>query len=137
MAEMRESPRNVMALAYVLDILDVASSMELHADRISSLWSMSYHFYIHESDLANLQEHALQASESLQTWSTSPYGRVLKFLSFSTLTAIRRFWNLYADTKLLSPLQSQNSISSRETPSTDCAKTKSTERHIYPWFSSC
>lgn len=41
----------------------------------------------------------LEHSKSLEAWASSPYGRLICFLSQDTLHQLRRVWSLYAETK--------------------------------------
>ena len=70
----------------------------LTSDRRDS-WNIFYHLFIPDRALHLLREHArclLHASESLETWSSSPFGSFVGFLSKDSLDRIRKFWVSYS-----------------------------------------
>ena len=69
----------------------------LTSDRRDS-WNIFYHLFVPDRALAILREHArclLSASESLETWNSSPFGNFIGFLSKDSLDSIRKFWVSY------------------------------------------
>ncbi|PSK59467.1 biotin [Elsinoe australis] len=69
---------------------------------VSSLWNLYYHFFISEDDLKVLQNHAkvlVSHSNSLTSWQDSPFGSSIEITNAATLSALHRFWSLYADGK--------------------------------------
>jgi hypothetical protein len=59
---------------------------------------MYYHIFVTNDVLSTMTQHLntlLQASESLEKWSTSPWGHALTFLSADTLLEMRSYWHLY------------------------------------------
>ena len=80
------------------------------AEQSSILWNIFYHLFVPDKELALLQDHAsslVQYSESIDTWSSSSYGKAIKFLNWNTLFEVRRFWSLYAGTKDASTIEAQ------------------------------
>ena len=63
------------------------------------IWNLFYHLFIPESATVILREHAtclLRASESIELWESSPFGKFFGFLSRHSLEQIRKFWESYA-----------------------------------------
>ena len=63
------------------------------------IWNLFYHLFVPESAIVILREHAtclLRASESLEQWDSSPFGRFFGFLSKHSLEQIRKFWISYS-----------------------------------------
>ncbi|KAL8783007.1 MAG: hypothetical protein Q9195_009512 [Heterodermia aff. obscurata] len=70
----------------------------LTSDR-RDVWNIFYHLFVPDRALAILQEHArclLRASESWETWNSSPFGCFIGFLSKDSLASIRKFWISYS-----------------------------------------
>ena len=70
----------------------------LTSDR-RDLWNIFYHLFVPDRALTVLREHArclLRASESLETWTSSPFGTFIGFSSKDTLNSIRKFWVSYS-----------------------------------------
>ncbi|KAI9774114.1 MAG: hypothetical protein M1840_005207 [Geoglossum simile] len=75
-----------------------------------TLWNTFYHFYIPERELHLLLRHSaklVQASESIDTWLSSPYGSLIRFLNHGTLLQMRKYWSLYAETREYSDAQTK------------------------------
>lgn len=69
-----------------------------------SLWRIYYHFSLTAEDLVLVQQYAKElqkASETMDVWITSSFGKVFKFLSDSTLTELRNIWASYARERTL------------------------------------
>ncbi|KAL8750845.1 MAG: hypothetical protein Q9184_006271, partial [Pyrenodesmia sp. 2 TL-2023] len=65
---------------------------------IQSTWNLFYHMLIPACDLELLREHSaklLSASESLEAWLASSYGKFLHFTNRDTLQDLRQYWTQY------------------------------------------
>lgn len=65
----------------------------------SELWDLFYHFYVPAASLSILHTHAtglVEASESLEKWVSSPYGKYIRYVNKATLQELRRYWARYA-----------------------------------------
>jgi hypothetical protein len=64
------------------------------------IWSIFYHFFLDDASLGLLLAQCrklVQVSNDIQTWSTSKYGRFLRFCTEHSLEDIRRHWVLYLE----------------------------------------
>ena len=71
---------------------------KLTSDR-RDLWNIFYHLFVPDRALTVLREHAqclLRASESLESWTSSPFGGFIGFLNKDSLASIRTFWVSYS-----------------------------------------
>lgn len=71
----------------------------LTSDR-KDIWNLFYHLFIPDRTSNILREHArclLRASESLEQWNSSSFGKSMRFLSQGSLDSIRNFWVSYAE----------------------------------------
>ncbi|KAI1410508.1 hypothetical protein F5Y13DRAFT_202313 [Hypoxylon sp. FL1857] len=83
--------RNILLLSLILD--DVGKKNE------DSLWRIYYHLYLDQGALGLLRSQAkklLSLSESIDTWSQSEYGSLLRFCDSATLLDVRKMWALYS-----------------------------------------
>ena len=68
----------------------------------TELWDLFYHFYIPAETLNILRTHAaglVNASDSLEKWASSPYGKFIAYVDKTTLLELRRYWTRYASTE--------------------------------------
>lgn len=68
----------------------------------STLWNIFYHVYIPDSDLAFLQRQSRKLMElavSADSWSSSPYGKWIRFLDEDTRSRVDNIWSQYAKTE--------------------------------------
>ena len=65
----------------------------------TELWGLFYHFYVPAATLSILRAHAatlVEASESIEKWASSPYGKYIQYVDKTTLQELRRYWTRYA-----------------------------------------
>jgi hypothetical protein len=82
--------RNILLFTLIVD----------HADgsKDTSIWNIYYHLYLDNQSLQLLHDQAQKlrpVSDSIQSWHTSKYGRLLRICDQGTLHQIRRIWNSY------------------------------------------
>ena len=68
----------------------------------TDIWDLFYHFYIPAETLSILRTHAaglVEASDSIETWESSPYGKYIQYVNKATLQELRRYWTRYALTE--------------------------------------
>ena len=68
----------------------------------TELWDLFYHFYVPAKTLSILRTHAaglVEASDSIETWESSPYGKYIQYVNKATLQELRRYWIRYASTE--------------------------------------
>ena len=68
----------------------------------TELWDLFYHFYVPAKTLSILQTHAaglVEASDSIETWESSLYGKYVRYVNKATLQELRRYWTRYALTE--------------------------------------
>lgn len=68
----------------------------------TELWDLFYHFYVPAATLSILRAHAatlVEASESIEKWASSPYGKYIQYVDKATLQELRRYWTRYASTE--------------------------------------
>ena len=68
----------------------------------TELWDLFYHFYVPAKTLSILRTHAaglVEASDSIETWESSPYGKHIQYVNKATLQELRRYWTRYALTE--------------------------------------
>ncbi|KAG2013101.1 hypothetical protein CC2G_010040 [Coprinopsis cinerea AmutBmut pab1-1] len=76
----------------------------------AKLWNFYFHVFIDPSSLALLQSQSrklLGLSQSLESWSSSPYGSIIKICTLDTLTNVRVFWSKYTMSDLTPAQQTQ------------------------------
>lgn len=79
-------------------VADTDSSLQADDAIGHHIWSLFYHMLIPQSSLETLREHAaklLKASESLETWLASSYGKFIRFINRATLFGLRGYWHHY------------------------------------------
>jgi hypothetical protein len=84
-----------MFLSLVLD-----SNMETEDERISIAWNIYHDIYLGEKSLAAIESQSkvlLTLSESMEMWSTSPFGQHFRIINLETLQACREIWKQYHD----------------------------------------
>jgi hypothetical protein len=62
------------------------------------IWNIYYHFYLDESSLEILSNHArrlVSLSTSIDAWHRTTYGRILRFCDLSTFTRVTALWRSY------------------------------------------
>ena len=67
-------------------------------ERISIAWNVVHDLYLGEKSLAAIQSQSktlLTLSESMETWSTSPFGHYFRIINLETLQACREIWQQY------------------------------------------
>ena len=65
----------------------------------TELWDLFYHFYVPAETLFVLRTHAaglVEASDSIEKWESSPYGKLIQYVNKATLQELRRYWTRYA-----------------------------------------
>ena len=80
----------------------------------TELWDLFYHFYVPAKTLSILRTHAaglVEASDSIETWESSPYGKYIQYVNKATLQELRRYWIRYASTEEFS--QARTAIAQR------------------------
>lgn len=85
--------RNILLFATLL--ADKESAMPMQ-----SLWNIYYHFYITKKDetyLLSSTAKLLEVSNTLEQWSSSAYGKIIRFSSLFSLQKIRAVWQAYSD----------------------------------------
>jgi MYND finger len=68
----------------------------------STLWNIFYHVCIPDSDLAFLAKQSrklAQLAVSAESWSSSPYGKWIRFLDEDTRVRVCNIWSRYANTE--------------------------------------
>ena len=68
----------------------------------TELWDLFYHFYVPAKTLSILRTHAaglVEASDSIETWESSLYGKYIQYVNKATLQELRRYWTRYASTE--------------------------------------
>ncbi|KAM0327214.1 hypothetical protein ACHAQA_006348 [Verticillium albo-atrum] len=83
------SPRNIVLFSFLID--DARAPDD-------SLWNIYYHLYLDESDievLAAQVKKLAEASQSLQSWKLSRYGKLLPFCDEATFDDVRAVWAKY------------------------------------------
>ena len=63
------------------------------------LWELFYNFYIPEATHNILQSHAadlFSASQSVELWASSSYGKFIRFVDRATLQQLQHYWQQYA-----------------------------------------
>ena len=68
----------------------------------TEIWDLFYHFYVPAKTLSILRAHAaglVEASDSIETWESSLYGKYIKYVNKATLQELRRYWTRYASTE--------------------------------------
>ncbi len=68
----------------------------------TELWELFYHFYIPTGTLSILRTHSaglVEASDSIEKWASSPYGKYIQYVNKATLQELRRYWARYASTE--------------------------------------
>lgn len=94
--------RNVVLFTLVADQAHANNTSGEVSEQAAAFWHIFYHFYILNSHLLLLKGHVnklLEHSKSLDTWASSPYGRLIRFLSQDSLHQLRRIWSLYGSTQ--------------------------------------
>ncbi|KAF8628196.1 hypothetical protein AX15_004046 [Amanita polypyramis BW_CC] len=94
--------RNV--LLYTL-LSDFPSDYTTSEEYIQQLWNFYYHFFIDKKTLdmvLNQCQTLVELSTDIISWNNSRYGTFLRFCSVDTLSAVRRFWAFYIETKRFS-----------------------------------
>ena len=95
--------RNVLLYTLVADL--PPDNVDGH---ISKIWNFYYHFFIDENTLDMLLDQCqrlIDLSVDVVAWNSSKYGTFLKFCTTHTLSALRRHWALYLETKKLSKVE--------------------------------
>jgi hypothetical protein len=89
--------RNIFLFSYLMSdqqkVCGTKTSTEM-------LWNMYYHMFVTSDVLSAMIEHLemlLKASGSIDDWTVSPCGGVLRFLGASSLFEMRTYWGLYLD----------------------------------------
>ena len=80
----------------------------------TEIWDLFYHFYVPAETLSVLRTHAaslVEASDSMERWASSPYGKLIQYVNKATLQELRRYWTRYASTEDFS--QARIAISQR------------------------
>lgn len=80
----------------------------------TQLWDLFYHFYVPAATLTILRAHAatlVEASESIEKWASSPYGKYIQYVDKATLQELRRYWTRYASMEVFS--QARTAIAQR------------------------
>ncbi|EGO18874.1 hypothetical protein SERLADRAFT_480550, partial [Serpula lacrymans var. lacrymans S7.9] len=70
-------------------------------DKITLIWDIFYHYYLDDrasSLLLTQCQKLIKLSKSLNAWKSGPYASFLRMCTGHTLTELRRYWTLYAET---------------------------------------
>lgn len=76
------------------------SNMETEDERISLAWNTYHDIYLGEKCLAAIESQSkvlLTLSQSMEIWSTSPFGQHFRIINLETLQACREIWKQYHD----------------------------------------
>ncbi|KAL9635457.1 MAG: hypothetical protein Q9164_003443 [Protoblastenia rupestris] len=101
--------RNVVLYTLIVDSVD---SNDANQSLQLTLWSLFYHFFIPKQDLSVLHRHItklLEASSSYKSWTSSSYGRYVRFVDQSTLPHLRKYWVQYAAAEKEIQVEARNS----------------------------
>ena len=80
----------------------------------TEIWELFYHFYVPAKTLSTLRTHAarlVEASDLIETWESSPYGKYIQFVNKATIHELRLYWTRYALTEEFP--QARNAIAQR------------------------
>ncbi|KAH4179419.1 MYND-type zinc finger protein samB [Parastagonospora nodorum] len=83
--------RNVLALSLILD--------DTEGNHVLQLWNIYYHVFIDAESFDLLQTQAeklLGFATSVETWESSPYGKLLRFCDRMTFDNVIKLWKLSA-----------------------------------------
>ncbi|KAI8932270.1 hypothetical protein NX059_010471 [Plenodomus lindquistii] len=79
--------RNILALSIIVD--------DTKGERVHQLWNIYYHVFLDQESARVLRSQAQKLSsfaDSLQSWASSPYAKLIRFGDSTTLKATAKLW---------------------------------------------